>query len=389
MDFAVICHNMKKLFPYARILMLMTIPLFLMGSSTCKDDNELHGEVMPTDGADNVPVNVVVQVTYPADLALKESQMKKGLFSIHECQEDTFDLTTKEPAKKEPAKTETTTEKKEENKDATAKTEEPKKELDLTGQSSNEPELGTEVKFFHKKFTDTAGNIFNYLMIDPDGRKSPLKPNQTYCVKAASFKNGAGVTIAEQNSTFTTQEDATFQFDTQISPEFFGETLAPTAASKNKEGQNIASRDYVLVYFPNQIVRPEQVKSKIHVCIESEERTTTSTACSDYGKEVRADVFLYDSLRSNPETKLISSNYNVYAVSPKIILTPGIKGKVVLDLSTSTDEEGNIGMDQINFTVTDDSTLSWTRSLAEDIKDDEGEAMSTQIQQLFYMGSSS
>ncbi|MEZ4846701.1 MAG: hypothetical protein R2877_07140 [Bdellovibrionota bacterium] len=93
---------------------LMLIAFFAL--SSCKlEDNKLQAKIYPENGATNVPVNTVIEIQYAKELGLKDDQMKKGLFSIHECEVNSFDyLTPKQPQTSQPS-TDTTKTTEEEN----------------------------------------------------------------------------------------------------------------------------------------------------------------------------------------------------------------------------------------------------------------------------------
>lgn len=74
-----------------RILLWVGLFLPAIALTHCRlEDKSGKAQIFPENGATKVPVNAVVEVQYPAELGIKDEQMKYGLFAIRECESDTF-----------------------------------------------------------------------------------------------------------------------------------------------------------------------------------------------------------------------------------------------------------------------------------------------------------
>lgn len=354
----------------------------LLSSCDKLKDNSPHASIFPSNGSNGVPVNAIVEIHYPAELELSIDQMKKSVFSIHECENDTFAYFNPQNMK-DPTKPESPTEK--------TNTEQPKE--DEKKEASDKPveqspqqqtKYKSSIKFFHTAITDESKRIFNYLVIDPEGRESPLKPATTYCVLTKELKNAKGEKIRQKEISFTTEDSAVFAFDSQVSAEFLGNRMAPTL--KDKEGK--FHRDYVLLNFRNQAVDPSELRKQIKVCMETTTPDTASSACKGYGKEVASDVFLIEGFQQNTDG-VTTSSYNLYGVSPRLILKAGERYKVVLDLDIDKNQDSIVGSDEAEFEIDSSSELNWKQVYQNDVMDEDGKSRYSPIGQPILVGAGS
>ncbi len=337
-----------------------------------------HAEIYPRDGSMNVPVNTVIEVQYSSEFGLKESDMKESLFSINECTSNTFKYFTDAAKPKTPVDPAST-----EKKSDKTETEDSK---DSNNDSVAEPTKGDKVNFYFRTLTDAGSKIiFNFLVVDPGEKSSPLKPNTTYCVEAKNIKNEKGELIKSKTVSFTTENEANFEFDSKIDPEFFGNEIA---ASILDDKGSLTKRDYVLVYFRNQSVRPQDLKKRITLCKETPDQTTISSqSCGDFnGKPVASDISLIENLK-NDANKNISSSYNLYAVTAHEIMKPGEKYKIILNMDMGSENDTNVGFSPFEFDVVDNlETLNWDHAYNTEIKDGSEQSIATPTKSLFYVG---
>lgn len=347
----------------------------LLGLTNCRlTETGPHANIYPEDGSTDVPVNAVIEVQFPADLKLDEKQMNKNIFSVRECTVSAFDYL--DPTKN--AKEQTQTAAPTATPDPTKKTDQAatsttpdKKEAAVNNQDKK---YGATIKVIHEHGTDSSKTIFNYLIINPENRDSPLDFGKTYCVHVAELVNADGVKIKQHEISFTTIESPNFAFDTDTNVEFLGNRLAPTI--KGKDGK--FKRDYMVLNFRDQFIRPDQIKQKMKVCLADEKSMSTSDACKDFGKEVQFDIFLVEDLKGTPNgtsTPLIRSKYGLFAVSPHLILTVGQKFKIVVDVDLTKNDVSSIGTRDETYIVDEDPTLNIDSAL-QDITDSDGKPVS-------------
>lgn len=358
------------------ILMGLSLIVILTISSCKFEDNKLQATIYPENGARNVAVNTVIEIQYPKELGLQDDQMKSSLFSIHECEVHSFDYLL--PKQKQttnpttdPAKTETT-----------ASTEPTENKSDGEQSTNTETKFKSEVKFFHMHRQDSTQTIFNYLVINANDQETPLKPATTYCVKTNKIKNTKGETIGPKEITFTTEETPSITFDSKINPEVFGKRLALSYKDQSKQWQ----RDYVLIYFRNQAVNPFQLKSQIKMCMSSEETVSSTDECKDFGKEIPFDIYLVEGLQN--EDRNMYAYYNLYAVTPRVELSPG-QVKVVINLDVDKEAEANIGTHQEIIEIDTDPTLGWRSEYNNEIKGENSKPVASPNHRFFYVGSGS
>lgn len=356
----------------------LALGLTLLAFSSCRlDDKGPHAEIYPQDGSTNVPVNTVIEVQYLSEFGLKESDMKESLFSINECTSNTFKYFTDAAKAKAPADP-ASTEKKSDKTETDSK--------DSNNDSVAEPTKGDKVNFYFRTLTDAGSQIiFNFLVVDPAEKSTPLKPNTTYCVEAKNIKNEKGELIKSKTVSFTTENEANFEFDSKIDPEFFGNEIA---ASILDDKGSLTKRDYVLVYFRNQSVRPQDLKKRITLCKETPDQTTiTSQSCGDFnGKPVASDISLIENLK-NDANKNIPSSYNLYAVTAHEIMKAGEKYKIILNMDMGSENDTNVGFSPFEFDVVDNlETLNWDHAYNTEIKDGSEQSIATPTKSLFYVG---
>ena len=368
------------------------LPFFALSScEKLKDqiaDAGPHATVYPSNGATNVPVNTIIEIQYPPEFGLKIDQMKKSNFSVQECENDTFAYLNPQNNQgdpSQPAKTETTTASTDtKTTDPTTGTE-TKKESTSTPAPENNKYIAT-VKFFHTSSTDKTNRIFNYLVIDPENRETPLKSATTYCVKTLDLKNEKGEKIVKKEISFTTEESPAFAFDSKISVEFLGSRMAPTV--KNKKGV-FNDRDYVLMNFRSQYIRPSQLKDKIKVCKQEADGIVAATEpCKDFGKEVPSDVFMIEGFQATDGKNLLSE-YNLFAVSPRVVLNPEDKFRIYVDIDLDKSEDGNVGLDWHDFEVDNDPTVNWINVYKNDAVDGDGKPRYSTLGHILPVGSGS
>lgn len=362
---------------------------FLLIASACRLEESKSGvKIYPENRATNVPVNTVIEIQYPSELGVTEDQIKPELFSIHECNVTNFDyLSPQKPADPtaEPAKTDTNADG---TKDETKKTE-PEKS------SSPRAKYLAKVNFYYAKSYDAEKKIvFAYLVIDPASNSSPLKTAgvddagtetpTTYCVRAKKMKNKDGTVIPKTETYFTTEDTASLEFSSKIQPEFFGNRLAVTMKNE-ATGQDL--KDFILVNFRGQSVRPNDLKTKITVCLQGEETSTNTEACKKFGDKVPVDIYMIEGLLN--EDGLVRSNYSLFAIAPRIQLSEGQKLKIVVNKDINQSEEANVGTDETTIDVDADTTLNWHSAYREEVKDSSGKSPYTPHHRFFYIGSGS
>lgn len=371
-------HTWKSL-----ILAGLLLPSMLVLTHCKLTDDSPKAVVMPENNATEVPVNAVIEIQYPKDLGVSEGQMKKSLFSIRECEKSTFSYFNPAPAEPAaaPAKSDATTTS-DANKNTTASS--TPEDKTQTAATDSQTKYKADIKFFHSYTKDKDGNIFNYLVVNPENRASPFKANTSYCVTTRKVKNDKGEMIGQNETSFTTEESESFTFDTRVNVAFAGNRLA--ASVKNKDGT--WDRDYVLVNFLGQGINPNQLQNKVKTCL-SDPVGSTTEACKNFGKDVTADVFLVEGLKKDADTGITTSSYNLYAVSPHAKLEKDQKYKIVVYLDLEKTEDVNMGSEETEVDVDDSTDLNWINAYKNDVVDEDNKPAYSPIAQLFFISSGS
>jgi len=364
----------------SKVLWGLGLP-FLLTISACKlEETSLKAKIYPENGKRDVPVNTVIEVQFSNELGLTQNDIKPDLFSIHECEVNDFGFLLPQQAKAQTeAKPAENT-----NTDPNA-TDEDKQKNNEPAKSENEgTKLLSKVNFYYaSNFDKEKKIIFVYLAIDPDGNSTPLKPNTTYCVQVKKMKNAKKEKIAMAESHFTTEDSASFDFSSKIYPEFHGDRLA---VGVKKESTGEAMEDFILIHSRNENIKPGLLRSKIKLCLKSENVATTE-ACKNFGEEVPSNIYMLEGLKNVDD--LVLGRYNVYAVSPRIKnLVAGQEFKIVIDLDLDKNEEANTGTVEHLFTTDDEASLNWHTEYLDQIKDANGPVY-TPHHRFFFIGSGS
>jgi|JI10StandDraft_1071094.scaffolds.fasta_scaffold225128_2 hypothetical protein len=373
---------------WTKAIFSLVVPFLLLTSACRLEEGKSGVKIYPENGATNVPVNTVIEIQFPSELGLTKDEMKAELFSVHECRVTAFDyLAPQKPA--EPTAPATT-----ENANADGTKDEAKKTEPEKSSAAGTKYL-SKVNFFYANSEDKEKKIiFNYLLIDPASNASPLKPGDvneageqaptTYCVRVKKMKNKEGVVIPKTEISFTTEETASLEFSSKIQPEFFGNRLAVTMKSE-VTGKDL--KDFILINFRGQSVRPNDLKTKVTLCLQTEQESTNTDACKKFGEKVSADIYMLDGLVN--EDGLVRSNYSLFAIAPRVKIVAGQKFKVVVNKDINQSEEANIGTDEAIVDVDEEPALNWHSAYREEVKDSSGKSPYTPHHQFFYIGSGS
>ncbi len=304
---------------FRQTLALCFFVLFLYG---CPKENV---SVLPGEAATDVPVDVVVRITFTGTKPIKRAFLNKKNFVFTTCPETSAaDLLAEKPAK-DPAEGEA---KKEEEKEP-PKTEGKAVRYQLVPSKHKAPadpnRPGVEL---------VATDVF-LVPIPPAADSTPLEPDTEYCVKTPELKDEDNNTYPAQDISFTTVEETDFAFEEN--PRLTWARLAT-----NRE---FAPADRPMFRF-NGRVYPGGVKAT--VCRETERDTTSESDVCGQDVVTSSNLFMGETLTKKDEDKYIVSKFELFAVkvaSPgadiRYTVVPGFaeEGEVVDSVDPSPDAD--------------------------------------------------